>query len=170
MHEISKEEIMNFINGEWDKAAKAYGNAYDTNLPEVVITQAWADLTLWEDMETIAEEYFATREKAEVYNRMEKAELKPAKIDMVNSPNHYTAGQFEVIDVIKDWLTEEEFRGYIKGNLIKYIARERLKNGDEDIKKSIFYLNYLMYGIKSDGTPKKDSAIISGQIAALELE
>ena len=75
--------------------------------------------------------------------------------DMVNSPKHYTDGQFEVIDVIKDWLTEEEFRGYIKGNTIKYVSRERLKNGDEDLFKTLFYLNYLMNGVKSDGRKSK---------------
>ena len=70
---------------------------------------------------------------------------------MVNSPAHYTKGQYEVVDVIKDWLTPEEFRGYIKGNTIKYVSRERYKNGDEDLFKTIFYLNYLMNGQKSDG-------------------
>jgi hypothetical protein len=74
----------------------------------------------------------------------------PNQPDMVNHPNHYTMGQYEVIDVIKDWLTEEEFRGYIKGNALKYVSRERLKNGDEDLKKTIFYLNYMVNGKKSD--------------------
>ena len=64
--------------------------------------------------------------------------------DVVNHPNHYTSGKFEVIEYIKDQLTEEEFRGYIKGNLIKYISRERHKNGDEDLKKAEFYIHYLM--------------------------
>ena len=64
--------------------------------------------------------------------------------DKVNHPSHYTSGKFEVIEYIKDQLTEEEFRGYIKGNLIKYISRERHKNGDEDLKKAEFYLHYLM--------------------------
>lgn len=73
------------------------------------------------------------------------------QVDMVNSPAHYTKGQYEVVDVIKDWLTPEEFRGYIKGNTIKYVSRERYKNGDEDLFKTIFYLNYLMNGQKSDG-------------------
>lgn len=73
---------------------------------------------------------------------MKDQELEKA-VDMVNQPVHYNSGQYEVLDVIKDWLTEEEFRGYIKGNLIKYIARERWKNGDEDMFKAEFYLHYL---------------------------
>lgn len=63
--------------------------------------------------------------------------------DNVNHPNHYQ-GDIETIDYIKDKLTTEEFRGFVKGNILKYISRERLKNGDEDIKKARWYLNKLI--------------------------
>lgn len=62
------------------------------------------------------------------------------KIDNVQHPMHYNSGRIEVIDIIKDQLTPEEFRGYIKGNVIKYITRERLKNGVEDLRKAEKYL------------------------------
>ncbi len=62
----------------------------------------------------------------------------------VNHPSHYTAGSIEVIDYVKDQLTPEEFRGYIKGNILRYVSRERHKNGDEDLEKALFYLNYLL--------------------------
>lgn len=65
-------------------------------------------------------------------------------VDMVNRPPHYTQGGLECIDAIRAALTEEEYRGYIKGNTIKYIWRERHKNGDEDIKKTIWYLGTLV--------------------------
>lgn len=61
----------------------------------------------------------------------------------VNHPDHYQ-GDIETIDYIKDKLTDEEFRGFVKGNVLKYISRERLKNGDEDLKKSDWYLNELI--------------------------
>ena len=77
-----------------------------------------------------------------------------SKHDMVNQPKHYNSGKFETLDVIKDALTEEEFRGYIKGNILKYTIRERHKNQDEDLRKSLFYLNYLLWGNKSDGSPQ----------------
>lgn len=79
-------------------------------------------------------------------SEVEKMAKEVTKEDVVNHPSHYTSGKFEVIEYIKDQLTEEEFRGYIKGNLIKYISRERHKNGDEDLKKAEFYLHYLMKG------------------------
>lgn len=63
--------------------------------------------------------------------------------DNVNHPNHYQ-GDIETVDYIKDKLTDEEFRGFVKGNVLKYVSREGLKNGDEDLKKSNWYLNKLI--------------------------
>jgi len=63
--------------------------------------------------------------------------------DAVNHPDHYTQGKIECIDYIQEKLTPEEFRGYIKGNVIKYLTREQHKNGDEDILKARWYLNRL---------------------------
>jgi len=63
--------------------------------------------------------------------------------DNVNHPSHYTTGKIECIDYIRDKLTDEEFRGYIKGNVIKYLTREKHKNGDEDLRKAEWYLHRL---------------------------
>lgn len=64
--------------------------------------------------------------------------------DKVIHPSHYTSGKIETIDYIKDQLTDEEFRGYIKGNILKYVSRERHKNGNEDLQKAKFYLDFLL--------------------------
>lgn len=61
-------------------------------------------------------------------------------VDMVNSPPHYTQGKIECIEAIRAALTAEEFRGFCKGNAMKYVFRERLKGGMEDIKKAEWYL------------------------------
>jgi hypothetical protein len=61
----------------------------------------------------------------------------------INQPAHYTSGSVECIDAIRAALTPEEFRGFCKGNVIKYIWRERLKGGDESLKKAEWYLNRL---------------------------
>lgn len=56
--------------------------------------------------------------------------------DAVHSPKHYTAGKYEVIDVIEDW--ELNFR---LANTIKYIARHEHKGKPlEDLKKALWYL------------------------------
>ena len=72
------------------------------------------------------------------------ANLENAKVDMVNHPAHYTSGKIEVIRIMEDQLTDEEYRGYIKGQVIKYVTRERHKNGLEDLKKAAWYLNRLI--------------------------
>ena len=73
-----------------------------------------------------------------------------ANNDKVNSPNHYRMNikgvQIEVMDIIESILTPEEFRGYKKGNVLKYILREKLKNGLEDLKKCENYLKRLIQG------------------------
>lgn len=73
---------------------------------------------------------------------------KKRREDNVNHPRHYNTGNIEVIDIIRDKLTEEEFRGYIKGNVLKYITRERHKNGLEDLEKAAWYLNRLIAELK----------------------
>ncbi len=62
----------------------------------------------------------------------------------VDHPSHYTAGKIECIEAIEEALNTEELRGYYKGNAIKYIWRERHKNGIEDIKKARWYLDRLI--------------------------
>tara|TARA_R110000772_G_scaffold267220_1_gene390734 strand:+ start:546 stop:773 length:228 start_codon:yes stop_codon:yes gene_type:complete len=60
--------------------------------------------------------------------------------DVVNFPPHYRQGGIECIDAIRAALTEEEFRGYCKGNALKYIWRERHKGGDESLLKADWYI------------------------------
>lgn len=67
-------------------------------------------------------------------------------VDMVNEPLHYKQGEVECIDGIKSALTEEEWRGYCKGNAIKYIWRERHKGQGESLAKAQWYLNKLGEG------------------------
>jgi hypothetical protein len=62
----------------------------------------------------------------------------------VISPPHYTAGGIETIDFIKAKLTHDEFRGYLKGSIIKYLSRANLKGSeDEDYRKASFYSRML---------------------------
>jgi len=70
-----------------------------------------------------------------------KAEL----INAVNSPQHYTQGNMETIDMIKASLTEEEFSGYLKGNILKYVCRYKHKGMPlKDLMKSQWYLEKLI--------------------------
>ena len=64
--------------------------------------------------------------------------------DPVNHPSHYGQGEIEAIDYIKDFLTEEEFIGYCRGNIAKYLHRWRYKNGKQDLEKAEWYLKKLI--------------------------
>jgi hypothetical protein len=61
--------------------------------------------------------------------------------DNVNSPSHYQSESgVECIDAIQAALTAEEYRGYLKGNILKYTWRERIKGGKESLQKARWYL------------------------------
>lgn len=79
-----------------------------------------------------------------------------AKYDNVNHPMHYTQGKIEVISIMEDKLTPEEFRGLVKGMVLKYITRERYKNGLEDLKKARWYLDRLIKYLERRETKAHD--------------
>jgi hypothetical protein len=62
--------------------------------------------------------------------------------DPIN-PDHYK-NAIETIDAIEASMTPEAFRGYLKGNVIKYVTRYEKKNGLEDLKKADWYLSKLI--------------------------
>lgn len=70
--------------------------------------------------------------------------------DKVNSPSHYGQGSIECIEYIEDFLTREEFIGYLRGNIAKYLHRWRYKNGLEDLKKAQWYQNKLIEVVDDD--------------------
>lgn len=80
------------------------------------------------------------------YEAIEKVEGSKEE-DIVNHPSHYTFFQKEVIDVIKECLKPEEFKGYLKGNIIKYRMRAGIRGGtekrQEDLDKSNWYQDRL---------------------------
>ena len=55
----------------------------------------------------------------------------------VKNPNakHYELWQdFEAIDIIKATLTEDEYLGYLKGNIIKYKLRDKGQDESDKVK------------------------------------
>jgi len=65
--------------------------------------------------------------------------------DPVNRPSHYTRGGIECIDAIAASMTPDEWVGFLKGQVIKYVWRYRLKGKPvEDLKKARFYLDRLI--------------------------
>jgi hypothetical protein len=64
--------------------------------------------------------------------------------DNISNPPHYRQGWIECIDAIESALTPEEFAGYCKGNVFKYVWRERHKAGGDSLAKAEWYLKRLL--------------------------
>lgn len=71
--------------------------------------------------------------------------------DNVHAPAHYTAGDIETIDYIRDKLSKEQFIGYCVGNVLKYVSRYRLKGGKEDLEKAQVYLKWAIERMDKNG-------------------
>lgn len=72
--------------------------------------------------------------------------------DMVNHPPHYAEGGIECIDAMIAAMGVEAVKNFCLCNAFKYVWRCRNKNGEEDIKKAIWYLNkYLKLSGGSNG-------------------
>tara|TARA_R100000963_G_C4557418_1_gene47707 strand:- start:113 stop:343 length:231 start_codon:yes stop_codon:yes gene_type:complete len=67
------------------------------------------------------------------------------KNDEINNPSHYTYGGLETIDILEKKLSPMEFKGFLKGNVIKYIVRGALKKDElGDLKKALWYLDRMI--------------------------
>ena len=69
-----------------------------------------------------------------------------AKKEAVNHPLHYGGDTpFECIKVLAHWLSKEEYRGFCRGNFIKYVCRLGKKDDSvQELKKARFYLDKLI--------------------------
>jgi hypothetical protein len=76
--------------------------------------------------------------------------------DNVNHPSHYTGGNIECIEAIKEATKDlTGIEATDTGNILKYIWRWKKKNGIEDLKKAQWYLNHLIKEIEPEETVDK---------------
>ena len=88
---------------------------------------------------------------AELRNNCDIAAKPTATTDAVSHPAHYTQGGIECIDAMESALTHEEFRGYLRGNCIKYLWRCELKGKTvQDLLKAAWYLDRLTREVERD--------------------
>ena len=103
------------------------------------------DIELLRDIDVSKVNDLAWKEITEFINKnMDENDTHFHQFDNVDRPMHYAAGSIECIDAIEAQLSAEEFRGYLKGNIIKYLWREKNKGGIESLKKAKWYLNKLL--------------------------
>ena len=61
--------------------------------------------------------------------------------DNVNHPQHYETGKYECIEVMLETQGAAAVQDFCICNAFKYLYRHKNKNGTEDIKKAVWYLN-----------------------------
>ena len=80
----------------------------------------------------------------EAYDETHKP-IGDSALDQQHGGDHYKKlGDYQPWEVLRHWLTPEEFRGYMKGEAITYLARERSKGGTLDINKAAHTLKALL--------------------------
>jgi hypothetical protein len=85
----------------------------------------------------------------QVYLDMADAELNSFddddEQDAVAKPYHYNTGNIECIEAIEESMSEFAFKGYLKGNCMKYLWRYDYKGKPvEDLQKAQWYLARLL--------------------------
>lgn len=79
----------------------------------------------------------------EVYEKDHHCRVTVREFDLVERPAHYQ-GDIECIDAIKAQLSDEEWRGYLRGQVAKYNWRLGRKDAlDQDAKKLRWYASWL---------------------------
>lgn len=69
--------------------------------------------------------------------------------DIINNPSHYNRNGIEIINVLKAFLTPEEYTGYLKGTNLTYLLRSPWKGQNkDDILKAEWYAKRLSNEVK----------------------
>ena len=91
-----------------------------------------------------------TSEVAALFEVDGVAEALSALDTQVGGDHYKKLGAYQPWEVLGHWLTPEEFRGYMKGTAIAYLARERDKGGMQDISKAGHTLQGLVELLESE--------------------
>jgi hypothetical protein len=101
------------------------------------------DKMLWSYPKDQAIEHLAGNDTTYTLSDLKADYTNEYKKDNIN-PDHYKSKSKETIERLQDNLTQGEFKGYLKGNILKYLDRYEHKNGVEDLSKMQWYLNKLI--------------------------
>lgn len=86
-----------------------------------------------------------------------------------NTPSHYVLSDgSDSMDTLEKILGPEEFKGFLRGNALKYLIRYKQKGGIEDLKKAMDYINRLI-AIKEEKPSEKKKTDESGLRSATEV-
>ena len=120
----------------WDKAAKSTATDRQAEWQELahVGLEAWAEPAEKEAEEISLDDCTTDLDWG----------LDWDKEDMVGAPYHYNTGNIECIEAIEESMSSVAYKGYLKGNCMKYLWRYDYKGKQvEDLQKAGWYLNKL---------------------------
>lgn len=121
-------------------------------------------------MEKLRKEFFNDAVKLLEHNRIEfkilptrfptadQNPLSPAHARQIGG-DHYKNLKVEPWKAMESWLTQEEFKGFLKGNIIKYIARANSDKEPHDlmIQKAEHYMQKLSEVMAAEESAKSEN-------------
>ena len=88
--------------------------------------------------------------------------------DVVNNPDHYNTGSIECIEAIEESMSGVAYKGYLKGNAMKYLWRCDYKGKPlEDLQKCQWYLNRLVDVVEAENNKSLAKADWISELIAL---
>ena len=91
----------------------------------------------WNRLKKTGLEHWQKEEYVDPYDQ-------PPINDPENAPRHYNTGNIECIEGIEESMSSVAFKGYLKGNCMKYLWRYDYKGKQvEDLQKAGWYLDKL---------------------------
>ena len=71
--------------------------------------------------------------------------IKKSESENIDHPAHYNHGKYETFTKLQAILSPQEYRGFLKGNIIKYMDRADYKgHKEEDLAKADRYMEELL--------------------------
>ena len=123
----------------WDRAARESAAAYDMETEK-------GRQAAWQELAHVGLEAWATPAKEEAAeisldDCTTELDWDEDEEDMVGAPKHYNSGNIECIEAIEESMSSHAFKGYLKGNCMKYLWRYDYKGKSvEDLQKCQWYL------------------------------
>lgn len=119
------------------------------------LVQSRLDMDKWvADVEAIDGRTWTIDDRYDFYSLANENEGTEKTLDdKVNHPSHYQGRKgIDVIEFLYQQLTFEEFKGFMKGNMIKYPVRAGRKDNElADIKKARDYADRLIKKLEVEG-------------------
>lgn len=84
-----------------------------------------------------------------------------------NTPNHYKLSDgSDSMDALEKILGPDEFKGFLRGNALKYLIRYKQKGGIEDLKKAMDYVKRLaaVVGGEEDNPSEEEEKTIAEKL------